>query len=575
MSLHKHFLLQFFLQLIFVCTVLVILTIAFFGLIGYNVMEEEIIENLNEADQDYIASNVKSIDDNVIFEEKIKGLADLQDGWLMAVSLEGEVKGSYQLSENKSTFSKSELASMMAQNEANAFWEINEDDTTYTVLFGKRQTASNLLDLISKEWDQGELTLSKESEEQLQLLGGWIQVLDEGGNEVDFAGEKERNVSYSLTELLSLAKNDPETAISYNEEAGQTLIVGLPPSKEGESEEKFIKRMGIGFLIFSFLVMMIVMIGAFWYASKFAVPLLTIMKWIQNLGSGIFAQPMDRHQRSLLENKKGKLKRKYRLYKELITTLSYLTSTLKENEQQRKRMTQTREEWISGLSHDLKTPLSSITGYAQMLQSDQYSWNESEVREFAGTMTEKSAYMMNLLEDLTLSYRIKNQALSIAKEKTDLNEFVRRTIIHYINDPNHYDIHFTFEPQNDEANVFLDPKWFRRIMDNIISNAISYNPKGTTIKISVSLIDKHLAVIVFEDDGVGMDHRTLDQLFERYYRGTNTSDSGNGSGLGMAITKQLVNLHNGTINVKSEPGKGTTVRIILPVGEEPREALEA
>ncbi|KIL51066.1 sensor histidine kinase [Jeotgalibacillus campisalis] len=574
MGLHKHFILQFFLQLILVSAVLGVFSVFLFMLIGFGVMKDEVALHLNEADALFVEDNVKREESTVIFDDEIKQLADNQNGWLMAVNMDGEVRGSHQVPELKRSYSKSELASMVAHNGTNTFWEINEGDDTYIVLYGKRQTASNLLSTIEDEWDQGELSLSKENEEQLKLSGGWVQVIGAEGNEIDTAGEMQRSASYSLEQLLSMAKNDPYTAISYNEEAGQTLMVGLPSPPKGESEEMFIKRMGIGFLVFGFSLLVIVFIGAFWYASKFALPLIMIMKWIQNLGSGNFTQPKDRHQRSLLVNKKGTLKRKYRLYKELILTLSYLTSTLKENEHQRKRMTQTREEWISGLSHDLKTPLSSITGYAQMLQSDQYSWNENEVREFAGTITEKSAYMMNLLEDLTLSYRIKNQALSIAKEKIDLNEFVRRTVIHYINDPKHYDIHFTFEPQNDKANVFIDPKWFRRIMDNIISNAISYNPKGTTITISVSLIDKHLAVIVFEDDGVGMDHRTLDQLFERYYRGTNTSNSGNGSGLGMAITKQLVNLHNGTINVKSEPGKGTTVRIILPVGKEPREVIE-
>ncbi|WP_305158289.1 histidine kinase dimerization/phospho-acceptor domain-containing protein, partial [Priestia megaterium] len=101
-----------------------------------------------------------------------------------------------------------------------------------------------------------------------------------------------------------------------------------------------------------------------------------MMKWIQNLGSGLYEQPLDLHQRPIMLNKKGKLKRKYRLYKDLITTLVQLTETLQQNETQRRKMTQTRDEWISGLSHDLKTPLASISGYAQMLESENYWWTE-------------------------------------------------------------------------------------------------------------------------------------------------------------------------------------------------------
>lgn len=109
--------------------------------------------------------------------------------------------------------------------------------------------------------------------------------------------------------------------------------------------------------------------GTLWYARKFGVPLLTLMKWIQNLGNGVYQEPGDVHGRPATRTKKGKLKRKFRLYKELIATLAQLTETLKETEKQQRIMAQTREEWISGLSHDLKTPLSSISGYAQMLAS--------------------------------------------------------------------------------------------------------------------------------------------------------------------------------------------------------------
>ena len=293
--------------------------------------------------------------------------------------------------------------------------------------------------------------------------------------------------------------------------------------------------------------------------------MITMMKWIQNLGSGLYEQPLDIHQRPVMINKKGKLKRKYRLYKDLIATLAQLTETLQLHETQRRKITQTREEWITGLSHDLKTPLSSISGYAQMLESKDYDWTEEETREFAGIIAEKSTYMMNLLEDLTLTFRLKNQALPLVKEEVDINEFIRRTIIHFINDPTTSDMKFIFQPHNETIFASIDPKWFQRIMDNLIANAVKYNPSGTTITVSISTIEEHLLIITIKDDGIGMDNETIGKLFHRYYRGTNTSDSDSGTGLGMAITKQLVHLHGGSINVKSTLQKGTTVRIILPI----------
>lgn len=96
-------------------------------------------------------------------------------------------------------------------------------------------------------------------------------------------------------------------------------------------------------------------------------------------------------------------------------------------------------------------------------------------------------------------------------------------------------------------------------------NAVKYNPKGTTITITTQTLEERLVIITIEDNGIGMDDETLDNLFDRYYRGTNTTDSSTGTGLGMAITKQLVKLHGGSIKVHSDVGMGTKVRIILPI----------
>jgi signal transduction histidine kinase len=298
--------------------------------------------------------------------------------------------------------------------------------------------------------------------------------------------------------------------------------------------------------------------------EKFGMPLITMMKWIQNLSSGNFQQPYNSHGDPVLTNKKGKLKRKFRLYKDLIANLSQLTDTLNQNERHQKQMVTTREEWISGLSHDLKTPLASISGYAHMLEADTYTWSKEETKQFAGIITEKSSYMKKLIEDLTLTYRLKNQALPIAKEKTDMNELLRRTVIHFINDQANSQMKFHFRPHEESLHAEVDPKWFQRILDNLLANAIKYNPPGTEITVSLSLIEQHLIVITIEDNGQGINKETLDQLFQRYYRGTNTDETSTGSGLGMAITKQLIELHCGSINVSSITGKGTKVRIMVP-----------
>lgn len=173
--------------------------------------------------------------------------------------------------------------------------------------------------------------------------------------------------------------------------------------------------------------------------------------------------------------------------------------------------------------------------------------------------------MMELIEDLTLTYRLQNNSLPIIEESIELNETIRRTIIQTMNMQDEYAYTFDLQSETKQLIISLDPKWFQRILDNLIMNAVKYNPKGTTITITTQTLEERLVIITIEDNGIGMDDETLDNLFDRYYRGTNTTDSSTGTGLGMAITKQLVKLHGGSIKVHSDVGMGTKVRIILPI----------
>jgi len=102
-------------------------------------------------------------------------------------------------------------------------------------------------------------------------------------------------------------------------------------------------------------------------------------------------------------------------------------------------------------------------------------------------------------------------------------------------------------------------KWFTRIIDNMISNAIKHNPTNTKIAIIVQKESDHYFTVRIQDNGIGMDSSTLDQLFERYYRGTNSEENTSGSGLGMSIAKQLTVAHGGEIAASSIPGEGTVI----------------
>lgn len=570
MNLHKRFMVQFFMQLFLLSLIFLIGMLAVWAVIGFNISADEIQTDLAQADSSYFTNRIEIENDKHVLKGNLEELAESQNGWLILLDAKGSVLDSFNEPESLpaqfdvSDFADSLWGSSEEQREF-TYWEIEFlDEDPLLLLYGKNNVAEEVLDaaMSAIDWQQENLNLSSETTDKLEAENAWMQLLSPEGEVLDSYGNADGDAAYTMQQLGELHAENQSIASSTNEESGLTAVSGVENLPSTAWETTFSNR---NLFLFALISLILLAGGTFWYARKFGAPLLVMMQWIENLGNGQYKQPTNDKNTSLITNKKGKIKRKYRLYKDLVRTLEQLTATLQLHQNQQKTLERTREDWISGLSHDLKTPLSSISGYAQMLESPDYEWSAQETREFASIMNEKSSYMMELLEELTLTFRLKNQALPLAKEPLDINEFIRRIVIQFINEPSNREQQFTFlaAPKSIRANI--DPKWFQRIIDNLIANAVKYNPPGTEIKISVSAIEQHLFVVLIEDDGKGMETEILDKLFDRYYRGTNTHETSTGTGLGLAITKQLVQLHNGSIHIDSVPGKGTAVRVIVPV----------
>ncbi len=559
---------QFLVQLLVLLFFFFVLTGTIFALIGYFLEQTETFDDLTKASDSYIESRVEIAGETANYDHDLKVLVEEQDGWLAVVSDKGEIISSFQAQEN---LEADDLQTFLSQNQSDiiTYWKLQElTDSTYYVIFGTHDWQENSLQSIQKNvnWENQKLGLSLSEKEDLNNYEGWTILVDRSGTVLDSFGI-EAPSAYDTEDLLATNSSQHRTnTTSYFHQASQLrLIVGKTPvpSSLATNVQGSINN---SVIVISILVILFLLLATLWYAHKFSSPLITFMKWLKNLRQGIYEQPVNpKTGQSVLLNKNGKLKRNYHLYQDLIFTLKQLTTILKESEFERKRTSQSREEWISGISHDLKTPLASIQGYANMMESDTYSWSEEEIRSFATIIGEKSTYLKDLIHDLNLTYQLKNQELSMVKELFDINECIRRSFLHFFNESIYSDKELRFQPTETELITSFDPKWFQRVMDNLIANALKYNPPNTIITVSTELIEQHLIVIKVTDNGVGMDKATVQHLFTRYYRGTNTTDSDNGTGLGLAISKQLIELHNGSISVQSKPGKGTTIRILLPV----------
>ncbi len=134
-----------------------------------------------------------------------------------------------------------------------------------------------------------------------------------------------------------------------------------------------------------------------------------------------------------------------------------------------------------------------------------------------------------------------------------------------MNDPVFINRKIEFESSIEEIIICADTGLLRRAISNLIVNALTHNPLETEVKVIVNLTKSGKVSVIVSDNGRGMGIEEQEEAFNRYYRGTNTEEKPEGSGLGLAVAKQVITLHGGSISVKSNIGQGTEFTVLLPV----------
>lgn len=407
---------------------------------------------------------------------------------------------------------------------------------------------------------------------QLASENAYVQIIDASGAIVQSVGDSARKEPYRPLELIAM-RAEPglypsDMSFYYDSSSGYTWILHKAKAGPPFASQPILHEVILTLVITGGVVLLLTFVFSVWHGYRYGQPLLLFVDWFERMGQGRYQEALTEKDRKKVFRKNGRIRLRYRLYKEVIAGFYEMAARLEASERERSRLEKTREEWMTGISHDLRTPLSTIQGYGHLLESGTFQWTEPELRDMGKTIREKGDYMVDLLQDFSLTFQLKNNAVPFLLEDVELNEFVRRIVLRYVNDVTIGDVSFSFECEEQALTVRANPKWFQRMLDNLISNAVKHNPPGTLITVRTGSEGAD-AWIEVEDNGAGMDEETMRNLFERYYRGTNTEEKTDGAGLGMSIAKAIATAHQGRIEVKSRAGEGTVVQVRLPLAERP------
>ncbi len=251
------------------------------------------------------------------------------------------------------------------------------------------------------------------------------------------------------------------------------------------------------------------------------------------------------------------------VFSEVYCALNKMDMEIRNSDKLQKETERVRSEWIANITHDLKTPLSPIKGYAELL-TENAEFDKETIQEYGEIILKNVNHTEKLINDLKLTYQLDSGAMPFNSQPVNLVRYMKELVIDIVNDPAFKDRDIAFESSVQDLEICIDTDLFRRAMNNLIINALTHNPQETKVKISVDMnVDKETCIYI-SDNGTGMSEEEQSELFNRYYRGTNTKEKTEGSGLGLAIAKQIITLHNGDIAVNSKLNEGTQFTIILP-----------
>lgn len=398
--------------------------------------------------------------------------------------------------------------------------------------------------------------------------GGGVQVINKQYEVVFTAGmntfKKNKLTTAEFTDFLISSKSigiPYSYNIQYNEKEQFWLIVTFPTSLRlgldigyNKDYSSVDKQDVIGVLVAIVLFYLLMLAITTFIFSKFASigiigPLRKLSTSVRSLRDGDYSARVDLN----LKNEFG----------ELQDTFNAMAQQIEKEISLREKSEINRKELILGISHDLKNPLSSILGYAELCRKSP-GMSKDEQDAYLKIILDNGERANNLITNLFELSKLESSEFILAKVRTDICEYTREIIGKAL--PILDDAGFNYEIDIPEVEIFtmLDLDQMNRAFQNLISNSVRYNPRGTKLYIGLSVQHDKINII-FKDNGTGIPASLAENIFQPFIRADSSRNSKTGgTGLGLAIVEKIVSAHGGSILLKTDLNQGCEFIITLP-----------
>jgi len=317
--------------------------------------------------------------------------------------------------------------------------------------------------------------------------------------------------------VINLLETENSLNKVINEEMSNEILQGL--------------KSAIIYGVFVGITLMIVVI------HRIIRPLRQITEATKKVASGDFTVKVDTRRNDEI----GKLSNNFNIMVDELNSIEYL-----------------RKDFVSNISHELKTPIASIQGFTKLLADDNLS--KEEKNEYINIILEETSRLSNLSNNMIKLSKFENQEIITNKKQYKLDEQLRKAIIMLETKINEKNIKITLK--SDPITIIQDEELIMEIWINLLNNAVKYTKQKGKIEVIVKNQEEFVEVKI-KDNGIGISKEQQERIFEKFFQ-ADKSHSAEGSGLGLAIVKRIVELINGKITLESEEGKGTTFIVNIP-----------
>ncbi len=272
-------------------------------------------------------------------------------------------------------------------------------------------------------------------------------------------------------------------------------------------------------------------------------PLSAFVEVINSLADGNFSVRLDTNKKHI----------NFKPFFTLASSLNRLAEELESNEM-------FKSDFINNFSHEFKTPIVSIKGFAKLLKSGNLSDEDRD--SYLDIIIEESNRLSNLSENVLNLSKLEKQTIQTSNSHFNFAELVRRDILMLESKWSQKDI--SFDIDLDEISFYGDSNLLSQVCINLIDNAIKFSPKKGDIRISLkrSEDENRTLILTVSDNGIGMDEDTVSRIFDKFYQADH-SHSTEGNGLGLTVVKRIIEMNKGEISVNTAPNEGCSFTVIL------------